>query len=337
VTSFELPPGWEEMLRRLRRVQLSPLAEVREALAKARLVDVSPLARERLAAAAEQARRASQAWETGFAASVGPMVEQWRLGRRKTVAAALGPVLEQWRARQAQWGPVLAELARRVAEEWREAMPPNWAELEPGELEAVIERVRVTGFCLVWLPRAEIVRDVLAVDACATGRVLLARREEVLDDAEAELADCSQAELELEREAAGDAIEALRSGRWRPAQALAASVFTSAAHVFFGIGKTRKIRKLMAEAEPMDARLAEVRLETIYLAGTAALAGFRPELARPRHASFNRHNTAHRITREQWTEENALSALMLAVALLRELDFWVRIEHAHEEHPPETH
>ena len=45
--------------------------------------------------------------------------------------------------------------------------------------------------------------------------------------------------------------------------------------------------------------------------------------ARPERLRFNRHNTAHRITSAQWTEANALSALMLASSLLREIDHWV--------------
>ena len=40
---------------------------------------------------------------------------------------------------------------------------------------------------------------------------------------------------------------------------------------------------------------------------------------------FNRHNTAHRITPTQWTEANALSALMLTASLLREIDHWVKL------------
>jgi len=47
-----------------------------------------------------------------------------------------------------------------------------------------------------------------------------------------------------------------------------------------------------------------------------------PGRATPVRRDFNRHNTAHRITAEQWTDANALSAIMLSAALLRELNVW---------------
>jgi hypothetical protein len=48
-------------------------------------------------------------------------------------------------------------------------------------------------------------------------------------------------------------------------------------------------------------------------------------------SDFNRHNTARQITAEQWTEANALSALMLCTAFLRELNFWAARQRAAEQ------
>jgi hypothetical protein len=328
---FELPPEWREMIRRAQSFRLSPEIReaienaakyeiqpaMREAAARAAKFEMSPTTRDALAVAlegaAEQARRASEAWHESFARVIAPTIEQWRLQL---------PKVQTWAA---NYGPVLAKVGQQIRDAWRAAMPPNWVDLSAEEVQGAIDRVRDTGFCLVWLPRLDIVRAVLASTPEDTATVLLAHRDQVLDDAERTLADCSQPELELEREAASDAIEALRSGRPRPAQALASSVFTSAIHVFFQVGKTRKIRKLMEDEDPEDAAFSELRLRTIYLAGASALSAFRPERAWPVPRRFNRHNTAHRITREQWTEENALAAVMVAVGLLRELDFWLHL------------
>jgi len=56
----------------------------------------------------------------------------------------------------------MREAFRRFHELWEHAMPSNWKGFEPHEVIATIERVRVAGFVLVWIPRAEIVRDVLS-------------------------------------------------------------------------------------------------------------------------------------------------------------------------------
>ncbi len=210
--------------------------------------------------------------------------------------------------------PIFEQLRR----EWEEALPPNWGGFNVEEVTKAIERIGATGYCLVWVPRHEIVRQVLATDDSATKAVLLARRDEVLDDALAVLAEVAEPELALERDAAAVAIRAFRDGRAKPAQALASSVFTSAAHKLFEVG-TKAIRRRMAETHPDDAAIGQLRIRTIYLAGARALDEFRPDKATPVRGEFNRHNTAHRITVEQWTEANALCAIMLSTALLREL------------------
>jgi hypothetical protein len=85
---------------------------------------------------------------------------------------------------------------------------------------------------------------------------------------------------------------------------------------------TKAIGKRMSEQHPNEAALAQLRITTIYLAATHALAVFRPDKGYRSRRDFNRRNTAHRITAEQWTEANALSALMFSIAFLRELNFW---------------
>ena len=221
----------------------------------------------------------------------------------------------------------MREAFRRFHELWEHAMPSNWKGFEPHEVIATIERVRVAGFVLVWIPRAEIVRDVLAADEGETAAVLLARRDDVLDDAVACLSEIEHPDLVLIRDGIEEAIRALRGGLPRAAQALASVAFTSEIHEFFEMG-TKASRKRMIESDPEDAPLGQLRLLTIFVAGAKALDEFRPDRALPVRSDFNRHNSAHRLTREQWTEANALSAIMLATALLREMQYWYELDDA---------
>ena len=257
----------------------------------------------------EQIRQQTEAMQRALASVVAPAIEQWSLQLPKisVFAEQVFPLLERFR------------------QMWRDALPPNWADFESEDVRRVIERIEETGFCLVWLPRAAILREVLASPAGDTARIVLAYKADVLDDAADLLGAVDEPELALERDAAAAAVDAARAGHDKAAQALAASVFTSTAHKLFETG-TGAIRRRMAETHPEDAGIAQLRLRAIYLAGTRALENFDPHHARPVRAEFNRHNTAHRITAEQWTEENALSAVMLATAFIRELNGWFRLD-----------
>ena len=287
MSSFELPPGWRDAMKRLSEFVSSP--EYR--------------------AASERLNEVVAGSQRRIAEAIAPALEQWRLQL---------PTAQDWLKR---YGPQLSEIAERAQVLWRQSLPANWVDLEMDDVFLVIDRVRATGFSLVWAPRVEIVREVLAVPAAQTGAVLVSRSSDVLDDLVAELAAVDHPELALHRDAASEAIDTYRDGRHRAAQALASSVFTSEVHLWFEMG-TSAARKRLADEHPEDAFIDQIRLRTIYLAGAKALDEFRPDRARPVRPEFNRHNTAHRITFEQWNERNALCALLLAVTFLRELNYW---------------
>ena len=170
-------------------------------------------------------------------------------------------------------------------------------------------------------------REVLAADESDTTAVLLARRDDVLDDAAVCLSEVTDPDLVVIRDGVGEAIKALREGLALAAQALGAVAFTSEIHELFGMG-TKASRKRMLEQDPEDGPLGQLRLRTIFVASAKALDEFRPDRALPVRHEFNRHNSAHRLTREQWSEANALSGIMLATSLLREMQYWYGIERA---------
>lgn len=308
----ELPPDWNEVIRRITNYQLPP--SVRDAVDKARSFRLTPEVADTIAAINEQTRNTLLETQRVFASNVVPSLDRWRLQL---------PKAQEWFRR---YGPMLAQIAENARAIWINALPPNWSDLSFEEVRTVIDRVRDSGYSLVWLPRTEIIREALAAEPSGLSAVLLRRRDDILDDAVACLAEAEDRDLALMCEALLESIAALRDGHPRAAQALASSVFTSEIHSLFEMG-TKAIRKRMAEEDPEDATIGELRLRTIFLAGARALSEYRPDRAWPIRRDFNRHNTAHRITVEQWTEANALSAIMLAVSLLREMDYWCITDH----------
>jgi hypothetical protein len=298
--SPEFPPEWEEMIRRARAaVTPSVLATARSARKLASSPDFirwTETARE----ASEQARRlfTSPAYTEG-------------LGRQLREAISKN-------------APALRELARQWHRLWEEAIPPNWAGLEPDEIMHVLDRVGETGYCLVWVPRVELVRAIIGHAPSSAAGILLGHREDVLRDLGATLADVDHPDLQEHRKAAEEAVRVFRGGDFRAAQALANCVLTSELHVWFEMKMSAATKRVTA-ANPTDAPIQELRLHTIYLALNKALDRFYPAAPAADFSRFNRHNTAHRITRKQWTEANALSALLLAVSFLRELNYWFHL------------
>ncbi len=267
-------------------------------------------------------------YERPYGAHVASIVDQLAKHER-LYNTHVGSILNNLPKFDERWHRQMSEMVRRMAEQWEEAMPPNWDGQSPSEILDIVERVEETGFCLVWLPWAELVHQVLAADPAGAEALLLGRRDDVLDDCVAVLAEVVEPEHQLERDAARKAILAFRDGHGEAAQALACSVFTSTLHRHFGAG-TNQSRRLMEVTHPRDATVDKGRLTTIYLAGARALSQFGPDTAQPVCTTFNRHNTAHRITAEQWTDGNALRAIMLATALLREVDWWLERRHRKE-------
>jgi hypothetical protein len=212
----------------------------------------------------------------------------------------------------------LRKAAKAWVEAWEAALPANWTGLDTTEVAAIIELVTETGYSLVWLPRIEIVRELMDADRADVPALILGRKEDVLDDAEKCLSDIDRPELMQLRAAIEESIAAFRAGHHRAAQALAAVVFTSEVHAHFEMGTTASRRRMEA-ADPMSGPIGRIRIHTIFRAAVLALAEFRPDRAVPVRRSFNRHNSAHRITTEQWTEANALSSIMLAASFLREM------------------
>jgi hypothetical protein len=289
-----LPPNWDELLKRIPQIELPHIPKL----------GVPP-------EVLEQVGRISEQMERALAGVVLPPVERLSLTLPRI------PTLPEHVIK------ALQDAGRVAAEAWERGMPRNWVGFEFEEMDATLTRVRATGYSLVWVPRVDVLREVLAAPEEDTATVLLAHRAEVAEDMNECLAEVTAPGFLLERDAATAAVGAFVDEHVQASQALASSAFTSTLHAWFKDGRTRRIRKELIERDPEDVAISQFRIRTIYLAAAQALEEFRPDVARPERRRFNRHNTAHRITSAQWTEANALSALMLASSLLREIDHWV--------------
>jgi hypothetical protein len=123
------------------------------------------------------------------------------------VQALLQPVIAH--AIDTSW---IRELIRRY-------QAGNWADLDPDEASdvATLAEIASQGIAVAWVPRAAVLRKLMAADAHERAALLLACESEILDD-------CATA------------VESLTGGYHPPAQALAANILDTVLRVAFPLG-----------------------------------------------------------------------------------------------------
>lgn len=198
----------------------------------------------------------------------------------------------------------------------RRKLPPNWADAV--DLEKAIEVIQKDGLPLVWVPRAEVVAQVLNIDNRA-GRLtaLVGLLPGIADDCDKVLTEVEHASLAGQVPLAKKAVQALRDGHHEAAQALAVVVTETAVAQALG-GDYKKVKKQVL-FDPDLVPFTQLRVR-------AALAPIAPfytawfaRSGEPRPETLSRHVSVHQADGEHYTTGNALVAVMLASSVLRAL------------------
>jgi hypothetical protein len=200
------------------------------------------------------------------------------------------------------------------------ARPENWQKLETPELMR-LHRIAITDqMCLVWVPRAAIVRELLkSPDREQRCRLLVARRGGILDDCEAAITTSSELESQVYADICRLALKsvlAAREGHDEAAQALAGSVLSAVIHEMLGFDSQGAARRQF-EQTCSDAELRLFMLREAVLFGATARVFAKTSRGLP---GFNRHATAHGQL-NSFGPADMLEAIMLASAWLREIAF----------------
>jgi hypothetical protein len=204
------------------------------------------------------------------------------------------------------------EALKRLATEF---FPPNWDGRATGEVDQILAMSQSTGLNTVWVPRLEIIRELLvAPDDAARNAVLVNREDDILEDMDSCLDGVTHTSTTEELRLARDAVSALRDGHPAAAQALAASVLSGLVHTAFAFKRFADARARFTRDDPNEVSMRQFRL-------TAILHTFGRALAKTDEADpgFNRHASLH-AHEGHYIREHAISALLLLVGVLREVD-----------------
>jgi hypothetical protein len=237
--------------------------------------------------------------------------------------------LKQWEelARRITESIRLPEIDReRLRDIWKQALPNNWIGLGPEqEITELLDFMEETGWCLVWAPRADLIK-MLVEESDERGRVVkfLDARETILEDVRAVLRDIESKSLEPNVSACHKALDAFAGGHPEAAQALIAADMSSLIN-----GEPFSMRFGTAKAEfevenPMAMPWHSFRRFIVLGMVARSLEPFFSERGDPVPGRFSRHASAHTVDPSQYREENSLAALLLLAAFLREIDLLLR-------------
>lgn len=187
----------------------------------------------------------------------------------------------------------------------------------------MLEFMRETRWCLVWVPRGEIVR--LLVDAAKDDRgdVLLDCATEIVDDCRSVLEMIEHPDLQNVRRAGRQVADAITAELDMAAQALAASCLSDVINTKFGFSFKKAQERFMVD-DPMKIPWIRFRESAVFLLVAEALENYWHDKGDAVPARFSRHASAHSVSEDQYNRENALAGLLLITAFLMEADLLAR-------------
>lgn len=198
----------------------------------------------------------------------------------------------------------------RIFAEFDRWLPANLR--HNADLDGVAALALVEGLPLAWIPRSEIVGELLgAEDSGARLAHLELRKNDILDDCEQALAAFDD---QLARECL-DSVRALRAGLVGPAQSHAANIIDSLLrHIH---GESPGITASKVATDGFDELRLQVAAENIVLRPLLrAFVGWRPDSNMPVPDHFARHTTVHAAGHGGvFASTHALVAVMLATSL----------------------
>jgi hypothetical protein len=321
---FRLPP---ETLRALSN-SLQQVGPALEAIQRSIAPSLETIQRS-IAPSLESLQRSLAPSVQNLQRSLAPALASLRIPQLQVdVSQLLRPGLEQALAEmRRQVMPVLndpqfLESLRKLSETVTRYYPKNWVGVDV-DADDALRLAQDEGLPRVWVPRGELVLELLgAADAAARRALLEARADDIVSDCAEAAAGVSHAALQEHRKRLIEATEAHRAGLHGPAQAMSAVVTTALLQWVYAHEHLRQVKKsewrAPADADELAFRVFKVTV--LIEAAVLAIQGGRDALPDEKLDRFNRHDTLHRVADEAYVLPNAMTALMLATGLLAEAD-----------------
>jgi hypothetical protein len=166
------------------------------------------------------------------------------------------------------------------------------------------------------VPRARTVQAILdAPDTAARRRIVQRRWRSIITDCDQALESFERRDIQTNIRFASKAIRAFREGHPEAAQALATNLMDTLLRNYF-MADFRAITNNRANGKRIDLSDYTVRVAFVIGPIWAAYREFWSSQGDPVPRDFARHASAHAVSRAQYTQTNAMLAIMLVTSLL---------------------
>jgi hypothetical protein len=268
------PPGEPEWVRELRRLQAELARRYEPLLQQALEAQAKLLSPERLREierigrdiAQSPAVREAMRVQADLADRLEPLVRQARDAQVRFLESEHTRQLQEVQRAIAE-RPGLQEalshavqVGEQVLAAMRNAMPDNWGPLGIDALRDLIELTAEHGVAVVWAPRGEIVAELLHASTDEErDQILTAHRAEILEDLARVVEETDPSALPGPLRAAGQAVDAARTGIDMAAQSLVGSTLTHFVNAELGHQRFNDARSELRRHDPEEVALAAAR------------------------------------------------------------------------------
>lgn len=205
-------------------------------------------------------------------------------------------------------------------------LPPNWqgSGINPVEAWPVLQE---EGIPLVWVPRAEILAELIAApDRAARLKILVACDSELADDCRAVLTEVMHSELAEQVPLGLKAIDAFAAGHHEAAQALAVVVVETVVTRLIEPkeqvrgerkSKYQRIVEALKVDDPKDLTVGNMRFRAAMAPIGPFFVPWHPDKGDPVPEELSRHVTVHQAHVAHYTPGHAAVAVMMVASVLR--------------------
>ncbi|MDR3107241.1 MAG: hypothetical protein LBU05_03450 [Bifidobacteriaceae bacterium] len=232
-------------------------------------------------------------------------------------AGAAAKTVEAFAARQAELFKAILSIRLPPPSAF---YPANLAGIDGLTLERIEQIVMVEGIALHAVPRRSTAEALVRAESAAARRAVLGRRwASISADCRAAAGSWRSAAAAPYKQATFAALDALDAGHPFPAQALAGSLVDTLVTAWFGKQKSKHVPSATTLTSEAYEELT-VRQFIAFAPVWRAHLRFYPGAGDPVPRAFNRHATAHTVSRRQFNRRNAVQGLALVCGALSHID-----------------
>ena len=227
----------------------------------------------------------------------------------------------------------LLESAQKVAHVLKDldkaGLTPNLGENRSIRMLQHYQKLMSMGYAIFWVPREEIIDQLIAAKTGTDKKkVLLSHRKHIIEDCRIVVSEIDTKQLKDHRAHLESALNALADGNDRAAQSAANVCFDALFDHLVDESTMLRFNEVNAHIKTSGTKLkGSTRIPAKYLYAAlqaelvlVTLRDFNRLNPRTVHTKYARNSSTHSVSSRQFTENNALQAVMIATSLLATTD-----------------